>query len=40
MKSLEFERVSIADMRAEQDAQQRQRDERRHAAQRPPSEIP
>ena len=36
MKSLEFERVSISDMRAEQDAQQRQKDERQHDAQRAP----
>jgi hypothetical protein len=34
MKSLEFERVSISDMRAEQDAQQREKDEQSHAAQR------
>lgn len=34
MKSLEFERVSIADMRAEQDAQQKQKDESQYAAQR------
>ena len=34
MKSLEFERVSISDMRAEQDAQQKQKDESQHAAQR------
>ncbi len=34
MKSLEFELVSISDMRAEQDAQQRQKDEREHTAQR------
>jgi hypothetical protein len=36
MKSLEFERVSISDMRAEQDAQQRQKDEHQHDAQRAP----
>ena len=34
MKSLEFERVSISDMRAEQDAQQKEKDERQHVAQR------
>lgn len=34
MNSLEFERVSISDMRAEQDAQQRRKDEQKHAAQR------
>jgi hypothetical protein len=34
MKSLEFERVSIAGMRAEQEAEQKQKDERRHGAQR------
>jgi hypothetical protein len=33
MKSLEFERVSISDMRAEHDAQQRNRDETRRAEQ-------
>jgi hypothetical protein len=34
MKSLEFERISIADMRAEEDAQQRKKNETRHAEQR------